>query len=176
MFEVLVGNLIYYLQAYPGLPRLIKAVHDGNTSSLGAVFVSQLEAASTLNRATNAAVECRDRPHYRDVLPAAANVLDRTKLNDVCAGWSDLGPPPLVPIGTDVPTLVLAGQFDPVAGPSLSRHIAGLMGANARWVEISLVGHNVRAFSPCGAEIAADFIDRPRQAPDTSCADRTPPI
>jgi hypothetical protein len=30
--------------------------------------------------------------------------------------------------------------------------------------------------SPCGARIAADFIDRPAQAPDISCADRIAPI
>jgi pimeloyl-ACP methyl ester carboxylesterase len=75
-----------------------------------------------------------------------------------------------------VPTLILAGQFDPVARPSLSRHLAELIGPNAHWVEFPLVGHNVRHFSPCGARIAADFIGNPGQAPDTSCADRSPPI
>jgi pimeloyl-ACP methyl ester carboxylesterase len=75
-----------------------------------------------------------------------------------------------------VPTLVLAGQFDPVAGPALSRHVAEQIGKNARFVEFPLVGHNVRQFSPCGAGIAADFIEHPAQAPDTSCADRTAPI
>jgi pimeloyl-ACP methyl ester carboxylesterase len=128
------------------------------------------------NRATNAAVECRDRPHFRNPLPPGANVMDRTQLYGVCEGWSELGPAPLVPIGASVPTLVLAGQFDPVARPSLSRHVAELIGRSARWIEFPLVGHNVRVFSPCGAKIAADFIDDPRQAPDTSCADRRPPI
>jgi hypothetical protein len=70
----------------------------------------------------------------------------------------------------------LAGQFDPVAGPALSRHIADLIGASARFVEFPLIGHNVRQFSPCGAKIAADFIDNPAQAPDTSCSDRIAPI
>jgi len=46
------------------------------------------------------------------------------------------------------------------------------------------MGHNVstprasdgRAFSPCAAKIAADFIDNPAQPPDTSCDDRAAPI
>jgi pimeloyl-ACP methyl ester carboxylesterase len=75
-----------------------------------------------------------------------------------------------------VPILVLAGQFDPVAGPALSHHVAELIGKNARFVEFSLIGHNVRQFSACGRRIAADFIDRPAQAPDISCADRIAPI
>jgi pimeloyl-ACP methyl ester carboxylesterase len=75
-----------------------------------------------------------------------------------------------------VPTLVLAGQFDPVARPALSRHVADLIGSNARFVEFPLAGHNIRQFSPCGAKIAADFIDHPAQELDTSCTDRSAPI
>src|SRR5262249_23155424 len=97
-------------------------------------------------------------------------------LYGVCERWSEPGPAPLVPAGTSVPTLVLAGQFDPVARPALSRHVAELIGRNARWIEFPLVGHNVRQVSPCGARIAAGFGDHPRQVSDTSCAERNPPI
>jgi len=75
-----------------------------------------------------------------------------------------------------VPTLVLAGEFDPVTRPSFSRHVAAEIGPNARWVEFAGIGHNVRAFSPCGAKIAADFIGEPGRSIDTSCAGRTAPI
>jgi pimeloyl-ACP methyl ester carboxylesterase len=75
-----------------------------------------------------------------------------------------------------VPTLVLAGQFDPIAGLSLSRHIAELIGNSARWVEFPLIGHNVRHFGPCGTTVVAEFIDNPAQSPDASCADRAAPI
>jgi pimeloyl-ACP methyl ester carboxylesterase len=176
LFEVLVSRLLYFPTAYPSLPRVIQSVHDGDARGLGTLVASEVAAAKTGNRATHAAVECRDRPDFRNPLPAGANVLDRTQLYGVCERWSDLGPAPLVPLGASVPTLVLAGQFDPVARPSVSRHVAELIGRNARWVEFPLVGHNVRHFSPCGARIAADFIDNPRQAPDLSCVDRNPPI
>jgi pimeloyl-ACP methyl ester carboxylesterase len=83
---------------------------------------------------------------------------------------------PAVPVGTAAPTLVLAGEFDPVTRPSLSQHLAALIGPKARWIEFPRIGHNVRGFSPCGAKIAADFIDNPAQSPDTSCADRAAPI
>ena len=98
------------------------------------------------------------------------------QLYDICNEWSELGPPPLVPSGTNVPTLVLAGEFDPNARPGFSRQVAEHIGINARWIEFPRLGHNVRAFSPCGARIAAAFIDNPAQAPDRSCADRRPSI
>jgi pimeloyl-ACP methyl ester carboxylesterase len=176
LFEVLVSRLLYFPTAYPTLPRIIQSVHDGDARGLGGLVASEMAAATTENRATNAAVECRDRPHFRQPLPAGADVLDRIQLHGVCEQWSDLGPAPRVPVGTSVPTLVLAGHFDPVTRPSISRDVAELIGGNAHWVEFPLVGHNVRHFSPCGAGIAADFIDDPRQVPDASCADRNPPI
>jgi pimeloyl-ACP methyl ester carboxylesterase len=184
LFEAVVANLLYYPTAYPNLPRVIQSVHDGEPQGLGQgvgqvlgpVLAAQLAAAATQNRATHAAVECRDRPHYRQELPAGAHGLDRRQLYGVCARWSDVGPSPLVPVGTRVPILVLAGQFDPVARPALSRHVADLIGSSTRFVEFPLVGHNVRQFSPCGAKIAADFIDHPAQELDTSCTDRTAPI
>jgi pimeloyl-ACP methyl ester carboxylesterase len=177
LFEALVGRLIYYPTAYPSLPRLIATVHDRDSQGLGNVLSSTLAAiAAESNRSTNLAVECRDRPHYRDPLPADSSVHDVLQPYGLCDGWSDIGPAPLVPIGTTVPTLVLAGEFDPVTRPPLSQHVAVLIGPNARWVEFPRLGHNVRAFSPCGAKIAADFIDNPTQSPDTSCADRATPI
>jgi hypothetical protein len=36
-----------------------------------------------------------------------------------------------VAVGTTVPTLMLAGQFDPVAGSALSRQVADEIGAHA---------------------------------------------
>jgi pimeloyl-ACP methyl ester carboxylesterase len=177
LFEALVGRLIYYPTAYPSLPRLIATVHDRDSQGLGKVLATAFAAAAAeVNHSTYLAVECRDRPHYRDPLPAGASVLDRLQLYGVCDDWSEIGPAPLVPIGTAVPTLVLSGEFDPVMRPSLSQHVAALIGPNARWVEFPRVGHNVRGFSPCGAKIAADFIDNPAQSLDTSCADRAAPI
>jgi len=177
LFEALVSRLIYYPSAYPSLPRLIATVHDRKSEGLGKVLASAYAAAAAeVNPSTNLAVECRDRPHYRDPLPAGASVLDRMQPYGLCDDWSEIGPAPLVPIGTAVPMLVLTGEFDPVTRPSQSQHVAALIGPNARWVEFSRIGHNVRVFSPCGARIAADFIDNPVQSPDTSCADRTAPI
>jgi pimeloyl-ACP methyl ester carboxylesterase len=176
LFELAVANLLYFRPSYPGLPQIIQSVHDGQPQGLRAVLASQLEAAAVQNRATYAAVECRDRPYLRAPLPPDASAIDRRLLYGVCEHWSELGPPPLVPVGTRVPTLVLAGEFDPVARPNLSRQVAEQIGASAHFVRFRFVGHNVRQFAPCGAKIAADFIDQPGEPPDVSCADRIAPI
>ncbi len=86
LFEAVVTNLLYYPTAYPDLPRVIQSVHDGEPQGLGQglgqdlgqvlgpILAAQLAAAATQNRATHAAVECRDRSHYRQDLPAGARL------------------------------------------------------------------------------------------------------
>jgi pimeloyl-ACP methyl ester carboxylesterase len=180
LFELVVGHLVYYANFYPGLPRIIASVHDGETALFEASLASLLGAARDRNTgsdfAANAAVDCRDRPRFHDRLAAGANVFERTSLYGICDVWSELGPSPVVPLNTTVPTLVLAGQFDPNARPAASRHFADLIGRQAQWVEFPLIGHSARAFSPCASRIVAEFVDHPAEVLDTSCADHPEPI
>jgi pimeloyl-ACP methyl ester carboxylesterase len=180
LFEFVIDRLIYYANFYPGLPRLIASVHDGDTTIFAHAMASLLAEASNpetgIDFSANVAVQCRDRPRFREPLSATANVLDRTSLYDVCQDWEKLGPPPVIPAGTRVPTLVLAGQFDPVARPAVSHHVSELLGSRSRWVEFLLGGHSVRSFSPCASRIVAEFVDDPLRTVDTSCAGHPAPI
>jgi pimeloyl-ACP methyl ester carboxylesterase len=180
LFEFVVDQLVYYARFYPGLPRLIASVHDGDTTLFARAMATLLTEATNpetgTNFSANVAVQCRDRPRFRQKLPDNANVLDRTTLYDVCPDWEKLGPPPVIPLGTSVPTLVLAGEFDPVVRPVVSREVADLIGERSRWVEFLLAGHSVRSSNPCAARIVAAFVDDPTQGLDTSCADQPPQI
>jgi len=179
-FELVVGRLLYFPKFYPGLPRLITAVHDGDTtlfaSSLADLLAQARDPDTGSNFAANAAVDCRDRPRYREPLGEGANIFEQISLYGMCDGWSELGPPPVVPLDTDVPTLVLAGQFDPNATPAASRHVTDLIGPHAQWIEFARSGHSVRAFSPCASKIVAEFVDQPARPLDTSCAGQPAPI
>jgi len=180
LFEFVIDRLIYYANYYPGLPRLIASVHGGDTTlfarALGSLVAEASNPETGTNFSANVAVQCRDRPRFREKLAANIDVAERTTLYDICSDWERLGPPPVIPIGTRVPTLVLAGQFDPVARPVVSRRIADLLGSHSRWVEFLLAGHSVRASSPCAARIVAQFVEAPAQALDITCADHPPPI
>jgi pimeloyl-ACP methyl ester carboxylesterase len=161
LFAWILGQLLYYPTYYPTLPAFIRQTHDAETQSVASLLVSLKSAASTQDVGVHAAVEGRDRPHYRDPLPHDTGILDGALYYGVCRDWAELGPPPLTPHGTSVPTLVLGGQFDPVAGTALGRDVAERIGPAARWVTLAGIGHNVRHFSACGARIAFDFIGNP---------------
>jgi pimeloyl-ACP methyl ester carboxylesterase len=176
LFEMVVALRLYYPENYPDLPRLIATVHDGKVEDFAAALAAVLSGAGDLNNPAHIAVECRDRPRLREPAGADADPLEQIVDQGICTGWSELGPAPVIPTGTNIPTLVLAGQFDPNASPPLSRHVAELIGNRARWVEFPLIGHNVRHISPCAATVVATFIGQPEQALDTSCAQQPKPI
>lgn len=177
LLEAVVGLMVYYPSYYRALPRLIAAVRDGDVRPFEAGLAALLAAASVEdNEGLRAAVECRDRPRDRARAPADLQTLDAMLLPGVCADWSSLGPPPLIPVGTTVPVLVLAGEFDPNIEPELSRHVTDRIGPRARWLLFPQVGHNVRHFSPCAAKIVSEFIVDPSRYIDASCAERPLPI
>jgi pimeloyl-ACP methyl ester carboxylesterase len=169
-FELVVANLLYYRNAYPTVPLVIMWAKNGAREPLASVTAKLYEAALTRQVAANAAVECRDRPHFRGATAASDDIFARTELSGLCDTWAPLGPPLLIPAASIVPTLILAGAIDPVAEPHESRSIGETIGSNAQWIEFPEVGHNVRAFSPCARRIVADFIAQPQGALDDSCA------
>jgi pimeloyl-ACP methyl ester carboxylesterase len=172
LLEEVVGRLIYYLPFYPGLPHLIEAARDGDMSPVGAALTVLLAGAKDSgNEGAFVAVECRDRPRWRESGAAGASPLDLALLPPgVCPDWSAAGPEPEVPQGTSVPTLVLQGQFDPNIRPDQSRRVTDLLGRKARLIEFTGIGHSVRHYSLCAAGVVTAFIARPDQELHTACA------
>ena len=174
LFEEVVGRLVYYPPARDGLPRLITATRDGDLRPVSAALGTLLAGAEQQgHEGPFVAVECRDRPHWREPVLPGVSPLDLGLIPPgICAAWSTPGPEPEIPHDTGVPTLVLAGQFDPNITPTESRHVAAWLGPEARWVLFNGVGHSVRHFSPCAQRIVAAFIDAPDGVLDTTCAAR----
>ena len=110
-------------------------------------------------------------PSNAGMVRAAASPLDLALLPPgTCSNWSALGPEPEVPRDAAVPTLVLQGEFDPNIGPEESRHVADLIGHQARWIEFAGIGHSVRHYSACAQEIVAAFIAAPDRRLQEACA------
>ncbi len=98
-----------------------------------------------------------------------------TTQREICAAW-DLAPLP--PAGTDyvrsdVPTLVLAGSYDPVTPPIWSRTTAEHL-TNSTYIEFPGRGHDVTSDNPCAAMLEALFMADPMTELDTSCVEISP--
>ncbi|TCV92306.1 pimeloyl-ACP methyl ester carboxylesterase [Luteibacter rhizovicinus] len=79
------------------------------------------------------------------------------------------------PLRSDVPTLLMSGEFDPVTPPRYGDQVAkGL--ANAKHVVLKGQGHNVIARG-CMPRVLDNFVDKAQPASlDTSCLERMGPI
>lgn len=82
------------------------------------------------------------------------------------AGIADaVDSPPMV---SDIPTLVLAGLYDPVTPPDLARAtMAGL--PNGFLVEFPGIGHGVIASDACADDVVRDFLAEPGRRPAPIC-------
>ncbi len=76
------------------------------------------------------------------------------------------------PITSDLPTLLLGGQFDPITPPSGMAQVgAGL--SNSYAFTLSHLGHGVIS-DVCGQSIVNNFLADPAQSPDGGCIDTAP--
>jgi pimeloyl-ACP methyl ester carboxylesterase len=79
------------------------------------------------------------------------------------------------PIGSDVPTLIYFGPFDPATPRSdAATALAGL--SRGTLVEVVGQGHGPLNSSACTRTIAVRFFTEPSAAPDLSCLAKVPPV
>jgi hypothetical protein len=78
--------------------------------------------------------------------------------------------PPSVddPVVSDIPTLLLSGQFDPITPPAFAQAAAAGL-SNATAVVDPAGSHGVAFVSTCVNSIIGAFLDDPTSAPDSSC-------
>lgn len=67
-----------------------------------------------------------------------------------------------------IPTLVMAGEFDPVTPSSLSQEVYNTLN-NAYFFSLDHHGHGVTT-DGCGKEIMRQFIENPEISPTNSCS------
>ncbi|MFN8374723.1 MAG: alpha/beta fold hydrolase [Anaerolineae bacterium] len=87
----------------------------------------------------------------------------------VCSAWGMPEPVASSPIvSSDIPTLVLAGQFDHITPPAYGEQVAAQL-AHSFYVEFPNIGHAV-TFAACPARVMLRFTDDPTAAPLVDCS------
>ena len=90
----------------------------------------------------------------------------------LCEMWRSTKPDRVLansPVESNVPALLLSGNFDPITPPSYAE--LGRSDALCTHTIIVLphVGHGVLRSDRCAVRIAVEFIDEPLREPDSSC-------
>jgi pimeloyl-ACP methyl ester carboxylesterase len=192
--DAVLGNLVtflYFTQTIPALPQAIYDVHNGDYGLMNQLSSTKLALLDLTSRGMMLSVFCTDDLIGRtpeDLLNIRA-ALPRQLISSVdpeliveyggfgmCKNWPVEEAEAWVkePLVSDIPTLVLEGEFDPVTPSEYGQLVAGYL-SNSYFFEFPGVGHDVLA-NACAREIAGDFLDNPNLIPDTKCIDEMPGV
>jgi pimeloyl-ACP methyl ester carboxylesterase len=193
--DALLGNLAIFLYQASLLPLLPQTIYDVSTGSydlMAQLSGLVLPAYNALSRGMNYSVFCADDligrtpeellaayealpPQYRG--QADLEVLMETTGFALCEAWNvpALDDSVKEPIVSDIPTLVMGGQYDPVTPFSYAEEVAANL-SNSYVYEYPAVGHSVINSNTCGASMAAAFITDPTTAPDDACIADLQPV
>jgi pimeloyl-ACP methyl ester carboxylesterase len=176
------------------VPSVIKAVASGNNSALAQLPGPMLTAHTDYGLMW--AVDCSEEvPFYTPDVVNAANAGLPDELQpfavtqtdfyvQICGGWGLGNPPPVEneAVRSDIPTLLMVGQFDP-AVPRPDSDLAAATLSKSTVVELPGFGHTVLFFPitelgadrpTCGMQLLGSFLDNPTAQPDTTCIDNLP--
>ena len=162
------------------LPWLVSLVDGGDEWALHE-FLSYVNVPSGDGHGASVSAECRevvpfvDRAAYHQRLAEAGRVgamfPGREDIRfDLCGAWP-VAPAPGAenePIVSDVPTLILAGEYDPYVRPSSAEEVAATL-AESHVVELPGVANGLLGQEPCATDVALAFIDDPTGEPEAAC-------
>lgn len=126
---------------------------------------------STINNSAESfgtflAFECNDAPVHTDTT---------SWFRARCAAWlgEGSGDRRTEAVRSDIPTLVMAGEFDPRTPPEYARLVAAGL-TRAIVLEVPWHGHEYAL--PCINRIERDFFESPERAPAAGCLDSLPSL
>jgi pimeloyl-ACP methyl ester carboxylesterase len=176
------------------VPVVIDEAASGKYALIDA-FASQLAPNGTNDDGYTASVRCAEvTPFLTPELIAEANdgvsedfvramsAPNEDVFTQVCDFWQVEVVPDeeVTPIESDIPTLVLAGLFDPATPPAQGERVANMLN-NSQFVLFEGLGHGVlrsdtwTADAPsCAQSIARQFLDDPTSPADTGCVAMLP--
>ncbi|MGY2078626.1 alpha/beta hydrolase [Modestobacter sp. SYSU DS0657] len=177
---------MYSTELIPFLPEVIEAAANDEFGTIGlllSAFTQQLDMVSV---GQQLAVQCQEEVSFSDPDAVADAVAEHPLVEsffastptmgpgifDVCASWDagEPGPAENEALSSDLPTLVLAGELDPITPPRWGEQLAEELG-NAVYVEFPATGHGSVGTHECAVQLTREFLADPNSEPDTSCVD-----
>lgn len=174
-----------YLTSY--MPLLIDQLEKGNSDLLYPWVINfpiALFSGSNFAWGLYFAVNCQDDAPYVSSAKLAAQTTAYPELDGyirqaaelaVCEAWQLPAAKPILsePLQSDIPTLILAGSYDPITPPEWGQTVAEQL-SHSNFYEFPASGHGALEDNNCATRLALAFIDDPIAVLDASCLDDLP--
>jgi pimeloyl-ACP methyl ester carboxylesterase len=174
---------LYSDDVIPYLPKLISDTAKGDYNFLSSLRSNMLTNQLFISEGAYHASLCRDEipfnsneeidleisqyPRLADFLTGPAG---KVPFDQLCEDWGITAANPEVnqPVSTELPVLILAGQFDPASPVSWGAQVSKNMSAST-FLEFPNIGHSVTLSHSCPLSITITFINDPTETLDTAC-------
>lgn len=179
---------MYFAEAIPVLPHVIHAAYEGDAAPVDDLIQRLAAARGDGAEGMMWSIECAENTAYEtdaeyaqvgaSIDPPIRDHLMQASLyaSGICDVWAVPAVPEAdkAPVVSSVPTLLLAGQFDPVT-PMAWAALAAEGLANHHLYEFPAAGHGVLRTSACARAMIEDFLREPGSPPDATCVPLEPP-
>lgn len=184
-FIGLVFQALYSADLIPLLPGAIYDASGGSYTLFTTLFSNTLFQQSYISDGMYQAVQCGEETllttpdDFRVIMAQLPPELDGFVADndyDVavasCAAWGIRAGDPLdnQPVSSDIRTLVVSGEYDPITPPAWAQQAAQTLG-NSVYYNVPNAGHGATPTSACTTQVALDFLNDLNSDPDVSCVD-----
>jgi pimeloyl-ACP methyl ester carboxylesterase len=172
---------LYSTRAIPRLPQAIAAVADGDYTALTAHLADEdpprglLGQSDSKSEGMELSVQCAEElPFPADRLPGTETRVGRAfgiqAMQRRCATWDVPAAPQVerAAVTSEIPTLLLAGEFDPITPPMWAELAASTLSRGHQLI-FPGVGHGVLGSSACADGLVSAFLLAPVSEPDGRC-------
>jgi hypothetical protein len=176
-------SFLYHTDVIPSLPQIIYAAAEDNFDLIALIHGSLMAQQDAMSFGMQLSVQCNEEyafnslEEYEALLadyPQLAGFLENSHIGrpgfDYCEEWDSGQADPIEnePVVSDVLTLVMAGEFDPITPPAWARQAAETL-PNAVVVEYAGVGHGASVVEGCPRDMLISFLNDPTTALDDAC-------
>jgi len=176
-------SFLYHTEVIPSLPQIIYDASEGNFDLVALIQGSLMAQQGAVSLGMQLSVQCNEEfafsslDEYEALLaeyPELAGFLESAMVGlsgfMVCEEWDSGQADPIEnePVTSEVPTLLMAGEFDPITPPAWARHAAETL-SNSTVIEFPGVGHGASIVAGCPFDTMIAFLDDPTTPPDDAC-------
>jgi pimeloyl-ACP methyl ester carboxylesterase len=174
-------SLMYSTELIPAVPKLIDDLYSDRREEFESLISRVYSGLSTFADGMHYSVVCHDFGNLELLGTALSNHVAYPEYQalglletsygtiDACKEWDiDKADPTFNQnVVSDIPTLLLSGELDPIAPPA-NADSAKTNLSNSRHYVVTAAGHGA-SLEPCGQEILLNFLNNQGREPDNSC-------
>lgn len=178
-------QVLYDSSSIPYLPSLIDDAANGDFSVYGRILGALLTGDALISDGMHLSVQCADELPFSAlgtpnpaVDPLFSDVFSDATYADQCAVWNVPASPSAEnePVVTAIPTLTIAGGFDPITPPAYADLVAASL-TDASQAYFPGGGHSIGLSDGCSQSIIASFLGALGvDAATTACAAAAFPV